>query len=226
MITEKTIRKQIRLHSDQSFSQLHQDVLVLALTNFKEYGYFIEFGAADGIKFSNSYLLESKYNWSGVCAEPIPSQFKKLVENRACSVDPRVVYNTTGSFVNFKINEISLDESKIVTDLDDGDISVETVTLVDLVREYNAPKEIDYMSIDTEGTEYEIISNFDFLNYDVKIITIEHNYNEENRMKIYSHLVPLGYKRILTDKSQWDDWYVKSELLESFDESIYYPSEE
>jgi FkbM family methyltransferase len=226
MISEKTIRKQIRFYNGNTYSQMAQDVLVLVLTNFLKNGYFVEFGATDGISLSNTVLLEREYGWSGICAEPIPFQFEKLKQNRKCSVDHRVVYNTTGEQIKFKINQESLDESGIV-DKDDKDaFDVESVTLVDLLRQYNAPKHINYLSIDTEGTEFSIIENFDFYNYTIDIITIEHNYVEENRKKIYSHLIPLGYKRILTDKSRWDDWYVKTTLLENFDESIYYPSEE
>lgn len=225
MISEKTIRKQIRLYNGVSHSQMAQDVLILVLTNYLKNGYFVEFGATDGISLSNTFLLETEYGWNGICAEPIPFQYEKLKSNRKCSVDNRVVYNVTGETIKFKINQESLDESGIVDDDKDA-IEVESVTLVDLLRQYNAPKNINYMSIDTEGSEFLIIENFDFYNYNVDIITIEHNYVEENRKKIYSHLIPLGYKRILTDKSKWDDWYIKSELLESFDESIYYPTEE
>lgn len=225
MISEKTIRKQIRLYNGVSHSQMAQDVLILVLTNYLKNGYFVEFGATDGISLSNTFLLETEYGWNGICAEPIPFQYEKLKSNRKCSVDNRVVYNVTGETIKFKINQESLDESGIVDDDKDA-IEVESVTLVDLLRQYNAPRNINYMSIDTEGSEFLIIENFDFYNYNVDIITIEHNYVEENRKKIYSHLIPLGYKRILTDKSKWDDWYIKSELLESFDESIYYPTEE
>ncbi len=225
MLSEKTIRKRIRFYNGNTYSQMQQDVLVLVLTNFLKNGYFVEFGATDGVSLSNTVLLEREYGWNGICAEPIPSQFEKLKQNRKCSVDHRVVYNTTGEQIKFKINQESLDESGIVNSDDEDAFTVESVTLVDLLRQYNAPKYINYLSIDTEGTEFSIIENFDFYNYTVDIITIEHNYVEENRKKIYAHLIPLGYTRILIDKSRWDDWYIKTELLENFDESIYYPSE-
>ena len=53
---------------------------------------------------------------------------------------------------------------------------VETITLNDLIAENTDKKSIDYISIDTEGSEYEIIKNFDFNKYAVEIFTIEHNY--------------------------------------------------
>ncbi len=82
---------------------------------------------------------------------------------------------------------------------------VDTVSLNDLLERYDAPREIDYLSIDTEGTEFEIIRNFDFKKYKVAIITIEHN---QNRKEIYSLLSSHGYQRALESVSIVDDWYV------------------
>ena len=78
----------------------------------------------------------------------------------------------------------------------------------DLLEKYNAPKYIDYLSIDTEGSEYEILKNFDFEKYVFKIITIEHNYTSM-RDKIFTLLTSKGYKRKYENLSQFDDWYVK-----------------
>ena len=65
-------------------------------------------------------------------------------------------------------------------------------------------KNIDYLSIDTEGSEYEILKTFDFDKYKVKIITCECNYTP-TRNKIYSLLSANGYQRKFTKFSQWDD---------------------
>ena len=70
---------------------------------------------------------------------------------------------------------------------------VETISLNDLLQKYNCPKIFDYLSIDTEGTEYEIIKNLDFNKFSPKIITIEHNYNEVERNKMKnSNSVAIG----------------------------------
>ena len=71
-------------------------------------------------------------------------------------------------------------------------------------------KEIDYLSIDTEGSEYEILKTIDFNLYKFKIITVEHNYTQ-NRQKIYKLLTQNMYKRILTHISRWDDFYILEE---------------
>ena len=63
-------------------SELHQDVLVLLLTNFQQGLYFVEFGAADGFNLSNTFLLEEKFSWQGILAEPAKIFGEDLKRNR------------------------------------------------------------------------------------------------------------------------------------------------
>ena len=85
---------------------------------------------------------------------------------------------------------------------------VSTISLNDLLEKYKSPRNIDYLSIDTEGSEFEILNSFNFDNYDIKIITCEHNFGE-NRDKIYTLLTSKGYERKFESVSLFDDWYVK-----------------
>ena len=88
---------------------------------------------------------------------------------------------------------------------------MKTITLNDLIAENTDKKSIDYISIDTEGSEYEIIKNFDFNKYAVEIFTIEHNYIKEKRDKIYDLLIKNNYVRVFDNLSHWDDWYIKKD---------------
>ena len=85
--------------SQESFSQLQQDLKVLKHLNYKKNGYFVEIGAANGIELSNTYLLEKNYGWNGICVEPIPDKFKQLKQNRKCHCGNYAVYKKTGEFV-------------------------------------------------------------------------------------------------------------------------------
>ena len=82
-----------------------------------------------------------------------------------------------------------------------------TISLLDMLEKYDAPAHIDYLSIDTEGSEFEILSAFDFTRHSFSVITCEHNYTS-NREKIHGLLSEHGYTRIMTDVSQFDDWYI------------------
>jgi hypothetical protein len=65
------------------------------------------------------------------------------------------------------------------------------------------------MKLDVEGSEYEILSNFDFSSYTIEVISCEHNYSPM-REKIYSLLINNGYQRVFQELSFFDDYYVKS----------------
>jgi FkbM family methyltransferase len=87
---------------------------------------------------------------------------------------------------------------------------VETISLIDLLRKFNAPATIDFMSIDTEGSEFEILNNFDWSAYKINALCIEHNYTK-NRKKIHELLSAMGYFRVYEGISGADDWYVNKQ---------------
>ena len=202
---------------DKSKSQLRQDLFVLSELNFKKNGFFVEFGATNGIDFSNSHLLEKEYGWSGILAEPAKLWHQDLIANRTATIDTRCVWRDTGSTLMFSETEspeLSTLNSHVHSDLHaqerlkSSQYSVETVSLIDLLIQHNAPNEIDYLSIDTEGSEFEILEEFDFNRFQFNIITCEHNYSS-SRDKIFSLLIKNGYKRVYQEVSQFDDWYIK-----------------
>jgi FkbM family methyltransferase len=210
----------VRLISENfmsSKSQLFQDVFVLHVLNNKRNGFFIEFGATNGVSMSNTYMLEKEYGWKGILAEPAIVWQADLKNNRAALIDNRCVWNRTGETLQFF--ETAEPELSTINTYSDSDFhsdtrkekisyDVKTISLYDLLQEHNAPKNIDYLSIDTEGSEFEILEAFDFSAYDIKVITAEHNFTPY-REKIFDLLTAKGYKRMFTEISLFDDWYVK-----------------
>nr|CCF78633.1 hypothetical protein RGS1_70339 [Rubrivivax gelatinosus S1] len=198
-----------------STAQLGQDLWVLERTGFKRGGYFVEFGATDGILLSNTLLLENEFGWSGLCAEPNPGMFEQLKINRRCRVSDACVGARTGESVEFVLAE---EFGGMVKDMNadmHGDRrqayyadprhrqTMITVSLNDLLEQHDAPRDIDYLSIDTEGSEPEILEAFPFDRWRIRLITVEHNYGP-NRERLRRLLEPLGYRRT---EAQWDDWY-------------------
>jgi len=199
-------------------SQFGQDIFVLYQSNFKKNGFFIEFGATDGVSISNTHILEKEFGWHGILAEPARIWHKSLKENRNSIIDERCVWSESKKSLDFRetdLYELSTIESYSSLDMHtsarkSGTVyQVETISLMDLLVEHNAPKEIDYLSIDTEGSEFEILQNFDFTKYNIKIITVEHNFTAM-REKIFDLLTLYGYKRVFAEISEVDDWYIKS----------------
>jgi hypothetical protein len=59
---------------------------------------------------------------------------------------------------------------------------VKTISLNDLLKSFDAPTVIDYLSIDTEGSEFLILSNLDFSKWKFHIITVEHNFTSQRKL--------------------------------------------
>lgn len=202
-----------------SNSQLNQDLWVLYETNFKRKGFFVDFGSTDGKEINNTYLLEKNYDWTGIVCEPNPFYHENLKLNRNCNIDFKCVYSRSNANLKFLCVNNAEDLSTIgqYASLDEHAskrrnsevLNVSTISLLDLLDKYNAPKEIDYLSIDTEGSEYDILNAFDFDKYNFKLITVEHNYTHY-REEIYKLLSSKGYSRVYMNYSQWDDWYIKT----------------
>lgn len=201
----------------QTYSQLYQDLLVCYLTEEKENGYFVEFGATDGLELNNTYMLEKEYNWTGILCEPNPTYHDALRKNRNCNIDTRCVHINSGSKISFlccadhpmaSTIDIYRNNDEHANIRYGSNISVETVSLNDLLDFHSAPDIIDYMSIDTEGSELDILLNFKF-SRQINIMTIEHN-NISNRELIYELMKDNGFTRIFTKLSRWDDWYINN----------------
>jgi FkbM family methyltransferase len=163
-------------------------------------GIFVDIGAHDGIDKSNSYFFENILNWSGICIEPNPIIFDKLKNNRS-SLNLNVgCYCVEGEFdfllntgytemlsglkntyckehLNRITNEQKLNGGKSKT------IKIKTSVLNDIFDK-NFISIIDYLSIDTEGSEYEILLGIDFDKYHINIIDVEINYKDDKFDKI------------------------------------------
>jgi len=201
-------------------SELHQDVMVLFLSDFREGLYYVEFGAADGVKGSNTFLLEDSFSWKGILAEPAKIWRENLRLNRPNSYiefdcvwsdsDSNLIFNETPDapglstvyeYRNSDLHHNSRKQSKRY--------KVKTISLNDLLNKYNAPNHINYLSIDTEGSEFKILNSLDWDRYSFDVITCEHNYSPQ-REEIFKLLTTKGYKRIFESLSQYEDWYVKN----------------
>lgn len=206
-------------HVRFSKSQLFQDVWALWETGGKRGGYFVEFGGGDGEFLSNTWYLEKSWGWQGVVAEPHPHFAASLAGKRSCSISHKAVFSRSGEkmrFVATAEEELSRLEIVVPDDTHErsgarspvGLIEVETISLADLLEEAEAPFEIDYMSIDTEGSELAILSAFDFSSRNIRCISVEHN-GTPNRQAIHDLLTANGYRRKWPSLSAWDDWYVR-----------------
>ena len=214
----ESIKLGLDLALKESRGQIGQDIAALVVNNFKKEGFFVEFGAGNGVDGSNTYILERHFGWHGILSEPARSWEGELKKNRSCSIDTRAVWGRTGDLIEFREAD-SLYESGIIEAANDvkGPIqettrySVETVSLQDLLEKNNAPSEIDYISIDTEGSEEVILKEFPFEKYTFNFISIEHN-RSSTQIPIREILRRNGYRRIITPFG-FEDWFIRDSLL-------------
>jgi FkbM family methyltransferase len=209
-------------HASESYAQFFQDLFVRWQLANKREGYFVEFGATDGINLSNSKGLEEHLAWRGILAEPARCWHERLRQNRLGIIDTRCVWAVSGQHLQF--NEVSRPELSTIQSFSDKDdhaayrqegssYDVETISLNDLLVAHAAPKTIDFLSVDTEGSELSILSAFDFTSYQVSIITVEHN-ETTDRQKIFELLSEKGFSRKFVEFSRCDDWYVNNALID------------
>ena len=211
---------------ENSRSQLQQDLVaqfIFARNRNSSQGYFVELGATDGIGLSNTFVLEKNYGWTGILAEPSRRYRESLQLNRNCQIDFRCVYSIGGQEIEFTEMEIgehsSVEGYSRNTKGESGDVVrdsylVETTTLEQLLITHNAPAFIDFLSVDTEGTEYQILRNFDFNKFSFGFIAVELS---QNVTEIHNLLSKNGYARVLSNLSRWDGWYVLQENSEQLD---------
>jgi FkbM family methyltransferase len=198
----------------ESYSQIGQDLFVLDYFNNVKGGYFVEVGALNGIVLSNTYLLEKNFDWKGVCIEPSPDHYNKLVANRKCVCSDKAAYSESGLTLEFVKKYDGL-LSGLKDHYDFGFfsespvekiIAVKTSTLTDILDENDAPKYIHYLSLDTEGSEVEILKGIDFGKYTFGIISIEHCHRIQSRIDQRAILEKNGY--VFLKQNDFDDYYV------------------
>ena len=208
---------------EHSYSQRMQDLWAIWETGFKTDGYFVEFGALNGKDFSNTYILE-KLGWGGALAEPHPDFAERVIGNRDCFFTPKCVYSRSNEKLVFHLVRGRPAMSSIGALMSQDDKShlrsnfveceVETISLVDLLKEAGAPREIDYLSIDTEGSELAILTAFDFQCFRINLICVEHN--DVQREEIFKLLTSKGYERKFEAISGHDDYYVLRDSYEGW----------
>lgn len=160
---------------------------------------FVDLGAYDGKTYSNSLFFEETLGWTGICVEPHPKLFEKLTQLRRCICVHGCVSNIEGQVDFLEINdgpEVHVDGPKMLGGIyqkydqrhinrvfnevaQDGGTQqltkVNAYLLNELLSKHNI-YHIDYLSIDTEGSEMDIIESIDYTKFYIYIISVENNF--------------------------------------------------
>jgi FkbM family methyltransferase len=208
------------------YSQIGQDEYYIQhISKGKRNGVYLDIGANDGQFGSNTATLEYEYGWTGLCIEANPKLIEPLSINRPnstivhkavwkelCNVQIEVPLKFKKTIPGDQLGRITgiedLDqrnERYFKKQFDKGTevFSVQADTVTNIIKEHmNFPAVIDYMSLDTEGSEMEALESIDFNNIDIKFMTIEHGNRKGYKKMFENYLKQFGYRvhRI----NQWD----------------------
>ena len=202
-------------------SQNFQDLWAIYTLQVKSSGYFVEFGALDGVAYSNSLVFERNLGWTGIVAEPNRLWHEAIAQNRKCAVDTRCVWTKSGEMLRFNqtpitglstIDAYSASDHNAPHRIAGERYEVESVSLDDLLDHWGAPRRIDYLSVDTEGSEYDILNAFDWRRHDIALITVE-MCSPATSLPLHHLLTEQGYVRKFEAFSRDDGWYMRPDLV-------------
>lgn len=208
-----------------SKAQARQDLIALFLNKFQHGGNYIEIGATDGVVLSNTHLLSRNFGWTGILVELNLHYFKKLMKNRKTDkLFNCAISNSSGNEVDFfetKYPELSTlridNEDAWLNERNIGvkKTKVKTLTLADLINNSGQESPINFLSIDVEGAELEVLSSFNDTKVPVLYICVEHSNNESRRTAIADIMSAKGYCKLEFGFDYWDDWYELSSIQAS-----------
>jgi FkbM family methyltransferase len=177
-------------------------------------GYFIEIGANDGVNQSNTLHFELYHSWRGVLVEPFPTNFFKCRANRSketkvyCAAC--VPFDYTERFVPMVYSNLMSAADIAGSDISDArahalvgkqflsaeeevfTFGAEARTLNDILVQAQAPREIDFFSLDVEGAEIPLLDGVDHDRYRFRYLLVE----ARDLGKISAYLRPKGYELI------------------------------
>ena len=183
------------------FSQLGQELYVLNMVfPGKKDGVFVDVGANDPIEISNTYLLE-KLGWRGIAFEPQLKLCEAWKTERTTPCFPYVLgeNETTVSFVESSVHGLSgvkgYAEDKIHGRVhEEGVYSTREQKRLDTVLIEHDIRNIDFMSLDVEGYELNVLKGVDFSVIKIKCIILENDKTAYGDDEVRKFLIEKGYR--------------------------------
>ena len=205
MVLTKEDFQFIKENDSQYKSQVGQDIIVDHILNKKIKGFFVDVGAHNGVSFSNTYFFEKYRDWRGICIEPMTKQFELLQATRSektikindCvsdladeKVDFIEVEGGVSQTTELEMNMYScleayssekhVDEIAKMTNKKGQLKKIECFNIrLNYLLGVLGVRNIDLLSIDVEGGEYQVLQSIDYKAYHINVITVEENSNKD-----------------------------------------------
>jgi FkbM family methyltransferase len=180
------------------YSQYKQDeYLETSIFKGLKNGFFMDIGAHDGVSINNTLYFEKNNNWTGVNVEPLDDVYNKLVVNRPTNINIKCAVSNNDGYAEFICNKgytemlsglkntfdprhhRRLQYENVHFNSTSEIVKVDTKRIETICDEYNI-KNINYLSIDVEGAEFEVIKSINFDKVFIDVIGFENNYDDSS----------------------------------------------
>jgi len=216
-----------------SYAQNKEDLVLMKFFGDHR-GVYIDVGAHDGIQFSNTYLLE-KQGWHGMCIEPNPGSFALLEKNRtaicirtAChdlpdeEISDLLIPNNTPVLGTLRRAWDAAEVARIfnipIANVNFHVMKVKCVPLYSLIIDnLHKHPQIDLVSIDTEGTELQVLAGMDVARFEPRVLVIEAN-NGQAAQELKVYLKAFGY--VLAGRVAVNFFFVKPDDVQAMKRAI------
>lgn len=187
-----------------------EDLFVIDFFKNKKNGYLMDIGAADGVTGSNSFKLLDEYNWNGLLVEASKTHIDNL--NTLYSDEEGVdcffgaIHNEKKESNFFQSDGKFIGHSNINNNNDQWfshSYIVECMDINSILHKFSVPQNIDFISLDIEGSEEHVLNYWDFEKYKVSLWCIE------NSFRFQSILLNNGFEKIATIGEINDFWKLK-----------------
>ena len=193
-----------------------EDLIISDLTKNIKNGFYVDAGCYHPLHLSNTYLLY-KRSWNGINIDISEFSIKLFNYLRPNDVNINSAVSNTEKEISFyyqkKLSQLSTIKKAISNERMQGNIKEKKIKSLKLNSILNQSKfknrQIDFLNIDVEGADFEVLKSLDFTIYEPKIICIEIMEKNIFESEIYNFLKDLNYKKIWSSKSSFNHIFLK-----------------
>lgn len=194
--------RRIRANHSASFnlshSQFGEDMVLRSLTKDRTSGFYVDVGAHHPFYYSNTFHFYSK-GWNGINIDAVPGSMERFIELRPRDVNLEACVGTPGRWVEFSIFEeqtLNTMDAEVAQKLVQQNRSrllrtqkLQTQSLAQIL-ERHAPRgrTIDFLSVDVEGADLEVLQSNDWGAFSPSFIVVESHGTELSKI----HEVPVA----------------------------------
>lgn len=200
-----------------SFSQKGEDLIIDKYFNHKRKGFYVDIGAFHPRRLNNTKFFYDK-GWRGINVEPNPTRISSFKDERERDINLNIgigIRSQISNFFEFEDSGLSTFSKKEAASLTKLGYKLKRIIKVkmkrlDIVFAKDGKRRIDFMTVDTEGLDMEVLKSNNWKRFRPKILVVEtidfidiltnDKINVERKQKITKYLNSLGYREYYSNE--------------------------